>query len=201
MTKKYTLPPLPYSFNALEPVLSEEILKLHHDKHHAGYVNAANAALEKLDKAQKEGLTGVDIKAITRDLSFNASGHILHSMFWENMKPGGGGKPGDKLADRIITDFGSFDSFKQQLSTISKTVEGSGWGVFAYDQLLDQLIILGVEKHQNLGFPGAIPVLVLDVWEHAYYLQYKNDRAAFVDNWWNIVNWEDVDRRVSKLKL
>jgi Fe-Mn family superoxide dismutase len=200
MPNRYVLPDLPYKYDALEPTISEEIMKLHHDKHHLGYVNGANSALEKLEKARKEGFTGFDVKATVRDLSFNASGHILHSIFWTNMKPSGGGKPGGALADIIDEDFGGFDAFKQQLSIATKTVEASGWGVLAYDPALNQLMVIQAEKHQDLAVQGATPILVIDVWEHAYYLQYKNDRGAFVDNWWNVVNWDDVDRRLGKVK-
>jgi Fe-Mn family superoxide dismutase len=200
MSKRYTLPDLPYKYNALEPTISEEIMKLHHDKHHKGYVDGANAALDKLEKGRAAGLQGVDVKAILRDLSFNASGHVLHAIFWPNMSPSGGGKPGGKLGDQIAQDFGSFDSFKLQFSNAAKTVEGSGWGILAYDSLSDQLLTLQAEKHQNLTAQGTIPLLVLDVWEHAYYLQYKNDRASYVDKWWNVVNWSDVEKRFDKAK-
>jgi Fe-Mn family superoxide dismutase len=200
MSKRYTLPDLPYKYNALEPTISEEIMKLHHDKHHKGYVDGANAALDKLEKGRAAGLQGVDVKAILRDLSFNASGHVLHAIFWPNMSPSGGGKPGGKLADQISQDFGSFDSFKLQFSNAAKAVEGSGWGILAYDSLSDQLLTLQAEKHQNLTAQGTVPLLVLDVWEHAYYLQYKNDRGSYVDKWWNVVNWSDVEKRLDKAK-
>jgi Fe-Mn family superoxide dismutase len=200
MVEKYVLPDLPYKYDALEPAISEEIMRLHHDKHHAGYVNGANAALEKLEKGRAVGLQGVDVKAILRDLAFNASGHILHSLFWMNMSPKGGGKSGGNLADQINKDFGSFDSFKLQLSNAAKTVEGSGWGMLAYDPLSEQLLTLQTEKHQNLTVQGSIPLLVVDVWEHAYYLQYKNDRGAFVDKWWDTISWSDVETRFNKVK-
>lgn len=200
MGKKYVLPDLPYKYNALEPTISEEIMRLHHDKHHAAYVNGANAALEKLEKGRTAGLQGVDVKAILRDLAFNASGHVFHSLFWTSMSPTSGGKPGGILADQIDTDFGSFDSFKLQLGNAAKAVEGSGWGVLAYDPLSEQLLTLQAEKHQNLTLQGSIPLLVVDVWEHAYYLQYKNDRAAFVDKWWDVVSWSDVEARFNKTR-
>ena len=200
MPKKYVLPDLPYKYNALEPAISEEIMRLHHDKHHAAYVNGANAALEKLEKGRASVFQGVDVKAILRDLAFNASGHVFHSLFWLNMSPNGGGKPGGTLADQINKDFGSFDSFKLQLSNAAKTVEGSGWGILAYDPLSEQLLTLQAEKHQNLTVQGSTPLLVLDVWEHAYYLQYKNDRGAFVDKWWDVASWSDVEARFDKVK-
>ena len=200
MPKKYVLPDLPYKYNALEPAISEEIMRLHHDKHHAAYVNGANAALDKLEKGRVSVFQGVDVKAILRDLAFNASGHVFHSLFWLNMSPNGGGKPGGTLADQINKDFGSFDSFKLQLSNAAKTVEGSGWGIFAYDPLSEQLLTLQAEKHQNLTVQGSTPLLVLDVWEHAYYLQYKNDRGAFVDKWWDVASWSDVEARFDKVR-
>ena len=200
MSNKYVLPELPYKYNALEPVISEDIMKLHHDKHHAAYVNGANAALEKLEKGRAAGLQGVDVKAALRDLAFNASGHFMHAIFWPNMKQGGGGKPGGRLADQIAKDFGNYDSFKLQFSNAAKSVEGSGWAILTYDPLSDQLITLQAEKHQDLTVQGATPLMVLDVWEHAYYLQYRNDRGAYVDKWWDIANWDDVSKRFEKAK-
>ncbi|HEX9239797.1 MAG TPA: superoxide dismutase, partial [Candidatus Bathyarchaeia archaeon] len=169
---RYKLPDLPYAYNALVPTISEEIMKLHHDKHHLAYVNGANAALDKLQKARETGFAGVDVKAIERDLAFHGSGHTMHSTFWPNMKPNGGGKPGGKIADQINTDFGKFESFKEQFSTAAKQVEGSGWAVLAYEPWTQQLITLQAEKHNDLTVQGVVPILVLDVWEHAYYLQY-----------------------------
>ncbi|MEM2035875.1 MAG: superoxide dismutase, partial [Candidatus Caldarchaeum sp.] len=171
-------------------------------KHHQAYVNGANAALERLEKARK-GENPENIRGILRDLSFNLSGHKLHAVFWPNMAPPGkgGGKPGGVIADQINKDFGDFDSFKKQFSDAAKNVEAVGWAVLTYDSESDALVIYQVEK-QNFMHPPELPLLLtLDVWEHAYYLQYKNDRASYVDNWWNVVNWEDVDRRFSKAKV
>ncbi len=200
MVKKYTLPPLPYAYDALEPYISREIMTLHHDKHHLAYVNGANTALEKLENARKNNFSNVDVRAIERDLSFHLSGHVLHSIFWPNMKPNGGGKPGGRLADMIEQDFGSFDAFKLQFTETAKAVEGIGWAILAYDQLSDQLITLSVEKHNMQAAQGSTPILVLDVWEHAYYLQYKNDRASYVTAWWNVVNWDDAEKRLAKVR-
>jgi Fe-Mn family superoxide dismutase len=200
--KKYELPPLPYAYDALEPHISKEIMTLHHDKHHLAYVNGANAALEKLENGRKNNFQGTDVKAIERDLSFHFAGHMLHSIFWPNMKSGGGGKPGGALADKINADFGgSYDGFKAQFTEAAKTVEGIGWGILAFDPLSDQLLTFGAEKHNLLLGPGTIPLLVCDVWEHAYYLQYKNDKASYVNAWWNVVNWDDVAKRFDKLHL
>lgn len=200
--KKYELPPLPYSYEALEPYISKDIMTLHHTKHHQAYVNGANAALERLEK-QRKGENPENVRAILRDLSFNLSGHKLHAVFWPNMAPQGkgGGKPGGAIADQINKDFGSFESFKKQFSDAAKNVEAVGWAILTYDQESDALLIYQVEK-QNFMHPPHLPLLLtLDVWEHAYYLQYKNDRASYVDQWWNVVNWDDVDKRFAKAKV
>jgi Fe-Mn family superoxide dismutase len=198
MGKRYELPKLPYDYGALEPYISAQIMQLHHDKHHLAYVNGANAALDKLEKARK-GELQIDAKAVLRDYSFNFNGHVLHSTFWQCMAPsgkGGGGMPGKTLSGKIAEDFGSFDAFKAQFSDAAKSVEGSGWAMLAYEPETDSLVIAQVEKH-NLGHLAALPVLmVLDVWEHAYYLQYMNDRGKFVENWWNVANWSFVESRL-----
>jgi len=199
--KKYALPELPYKYNALEPVISEQIMTLHHQKHHQAYVTGANAALERLDKARR-GENAENVRGILRDLSFNLSGHKLHAVFWPNMaSPGkGGGKPGGTIADHINRDFGSFDSFKKQFSDAAKNVEGSGWAVLTHDHETNSLLIYQVEK-QNFMHPPSMPMLLtLDVWEHAYYLKYLNDRAAYVDAWWNVANWDDAEKRLEKAR-
>jgi Fe-Mn family superoxide dismutase len=195
---KYELPSLPYSYNALEPYISAQIMEIHHAKHHKGYVDGANAALEKLLKA-REGAE-VDVKAILKEYSFNLGGHILHTLFWQNMKPNGGGEPGGELLDEINKVFGSFSVFKKLFTQAAVSVEGSGWAMLVYDELRDSLSIIQVEKHNLNVVPGLIPLLVIDVWEHAYYLQYQNQRAKFVDAWWNVVNWSDVEKRFAKAK-
>jgi Fe-Mn family superoxide dismutase len=200
--KKYELPPLPYSYEALEPYISREIMTLHHTKHHQAYVTGANAALERLEK-QRKGENPENVRGILRDLSFNLSGHKLHAVFWPNMAPSGkgGGTPGGSLADQINRDFGSFEAFKKQFSDAAKNVEAVGWAILTYDAESDTLLIYQVEK-QNFMHPPDLPLLLtLDVWEHAYYLQYKNDRASYVDNWWNVVNWDDVEKRFAKAKV
>jgi len=202
MAKTYTLPPLPYAYNALEPHISEQIMKLHHDKHHNAYVTGANTALDKLEKS-RAGTMQIDLKGTLRDLSFNVDGHKLHSIFWTNMAaPGkGGGNPGGKLADKITADFGGVDKFKAQFSDAAKAVEGSGWALLNYDKELDLMIITQVEKQNFMELADATILLGLDVWEHAYYLQYWNDRAKYVEAWWNVVNWSDVDGRLSKVMM
>jgi Fe-Mn family superoxide dismutase len=199
--KRYELPQLPYAYNALEPYIIEEIMRLHHTKHHQAYVNGANAALEKIEKAAK-GEIQIDVRAVLRDLSFNLDGHKLHSIFWPNMAPPGkgGGKPGGAIADKINAEFGSFENFKKLFSDAAKTVEGVGWALLLYDPEIDRLVLTQIEK-QNLMHLAELPILLaIDVWEHAYYLQYKNDRASYVDNWWNVVNWDDVEQRFNKVR-
>lgn len=194
--KKFELPILPYSYDALEPIISKEIMALHHDKHHATYVNGTNAALEKLEKYRK-GEMEIDIKAMLRDVSFNLSGHILHSIFWLNMrKPQESNGPSGKITGMINRDFGSFASFKKEFSAAAKTCEGSGWAALAWDPSSDQLFVMQIEKHNVATIAGLKILLVLDVWEHAYYLQYKNDRGAYTDKWWDVVNWNDVEKRL-----
>lgn len=201
MAKKYELQPLPYNYNALEPIIIEEIMRLHHQKHHQAYVNGANAALERLEK-NRRGENPENVRGILRDLSFNLSGHRLHTVFWNNMAPPGkgGGKPGGRIADQIEKDFGGFELFMKQFSDAAKNVEAVGWAILTYDPEIDSLIIYQVEK-QNFMHPPSLPLLLtLDVWEHAYYPQYKNDRSSYVDNWWKVVNWEDVEKRFSKTR-
>jgi Fe-Mn family superoxide dismutase len=196
MIAKIELPPLPYKYNALEPVISQKIMELHHDKHHKSYVDGANAALEKLEKYRK-GEIEIDVRATLRDLSFHMNGHVLHSIFWPNMKPPEeNNKPGGKVADLINKVFGSFESFKKEFSNAAKSVEGSGWAVLVKDEK-DNLYVFQIEKHNLMHVAGFKPLLVLDVWEHAYYLDYLNDRGKYVDNWWKVVNWDDVEKRLA----
>jgi Fe-Mn family superoxide dismutase len=195
MIAKIELPPLPYKYNALEPVISQKIMELHHDKHHKSYVDGANAALEKLEKYRK-GEIEIDVRATLRDLSFHMNGHVLHSIFWPNMKPPEeNNKPGGKVADLINKVFGSFESFKKEFSNAAKSVEGSGWAVLVKDEK-NNLYVFQIEKHNLMHVAGFKPLLVLDVWEHAYYLDYLNDRGKYVDSWWKVVNWDDVEKRL-----
>ena len=190
----HTLPPLPYEYDALEPFLSEQVLRLHHDKHHQGYVNGLNAAELKLKEAQQAGDFS-QVRALCDAIAFNYSGHLLHSIFWANMSPEGGGEPGGELAQQIVADFGSFDVFNMQFIAAANTVQGSGWAILAWQPLGGQLVILQTEKHQNLAQWGVTPLLVLDVWEHAYYLDYQNRRAEFTQAFFGVVNWDDVAAR------
>jgi Fe-Mn family superoxide dismutase len=197
---RYSLPPLPYGYDALAPVISEELLRLHHDKHHAGYVNGANAVFTKLEKA-RAGDADVDMKALTKEFSFHFGGNLLHSHFWKNMAPSGkaGGKPGGKIGDEITKEFGSFERFKKEFTWAANSTEGSGWGALGFCKQTRRPVIVQIEKHNLNVLPAVTLLLVLDVWEHAYYMDYKNDRGKFVESWWNIVNWEDVDNRVTKV--
>ncbi len=197
MVKKYELPPLPYAYDALEPYIDEQTMRLHHDKHHQGYVNGLNKALEKLAAAREAGDFAL-VKHLSREAAFHGSGHLLHSIFWPNMAPpgqGGGGEPQGELAEQIAQDFGSFAAFQAHFSAAAKAVEGSGWGLLVWEPNAGQLEVLQAEKHHNLTQWGVVPLLVLDVWEHAYYLKYQNNRGAYVEAWWNVVNWADVAER------
>jgi superoxide dismutase, Fe-Mn family len=193
----HTLPELPYAYNALEPYISEEIMRLHHDKHHRSYVEGLNKAEMNLKKARDNNDFSL-IKHWSRELAFHGSGHYLHTIFWKNMIPKGGGSPQGLLKREIENYFGSFDKFKKQFSEAAKQVEGVGWAILVWSPRARHLEILQSERHMLLTQWDTIPLLVLDVWEHAYYLQYKNKRAEYVDNWWNLVNWNDVEMRFDK---
>jgi Fe-Mn family superoxide dismutase len=199
----YSLPDLPYDYAALEPHYSAEVLELHHDKHHAAYVAGANTTLEKLDQARTSDDFG-SINQLQKNLAFHLSGHVLHSMFWENLSPDGGGKPEGELASAIDEGFGTFEGLKSQLTESALNVQGSGWGALTWEPLGQRLIVEQVYDHQSNVGQGAPPLLVLDMWEHAYYLQYKNVKADWVKAFWEIVNWSDVAsrfERARKLKL
>jgi len=196
----YALPKLPYGYKDLEPYMSEHQLTIHHQKHHQVYVNGANAILERLDKARKDG-TDVDVKATLKELSWNIGGHLLHSLFWDNLAPtgkGGGGKPSGVLGDAIEKEFGSFERFKKEFSQAAVSVEGSGWAALTLCRQTRRSIIMQIEKHNTNVYPMFRILMVLDVFEHAYYIDYKNERAKFVDAFWNIVNWNEVNKRLEE---
>jgi superoxide dismutase, Fe-Mn family len=191
---KYVLPTLEYDYAALEPHISGPLLELHHSKHHAAYVKQANETLEKLDEARaKDDFTR--IPAFERSLAFNLSGHVLHSIFWRNLAPKAGGPPKGDLAQAIQRDFGGFDKMKAQLSTAAATVMGSGWGALVYEPLAGRLLTCQIYDHQSNLTQGGAPLMVIDAWEHAYYLQYKNQKQAFFDAVWNLWNWADIEAR------
>ncbi len=191
--EQYTLPPLPYEADALGPHLDAETLTIHHDKHHAGYVRGLNGTLEKLTAARETG-DYAKIKALSRALAFHGSGHVLHTLFWHSMTPGDG-EPSPEFAAAVERDFGSVREMHVQFAAASKAVEGSGWGVLAYEPLGGKLLILQAEKHQNLSVWGAVPLLVCDVWEHAYYLSYQNRRADWVEGFMQMANWTFASER------
>jgi Fe-Mn family superoxide dismutase len=199
----YTLPDLEYDYGALEPYVSGEIMELHHDKHHNAYVTGANTTQEKIAEARDKN-EFANIVGLEKTLAFNLSGHVLHTIFWQNLSPDGGDKPIGELGTAIDEQFGSFDSFKNQLSQATATVQGSGWGALSWDPLGQKLIVQQIYDHQGNVGQGSIPILVIDAWEHAYYLQYKNVRPDFVSAVWNLVNWEDAGKRymeASKVKI
>ena len=192
----YTLPPLTYDLKALAPYISEAQLTLHYQKHHQAYVNGANALFEKLDKARKDG-TDLDMKATLKELCFQAGGHILHLLFWKNLAPPdrAGKEPVGVLAEALKKEFGSFERFRKEFSVAAVSAEGSGWAALARCGMTGRLLIMQIEKHNVNVFPHLRIVMVLDVWEHAYYLDYKNERPRYVEAFWNIVNWDEVNRR------
>jgi Fe-Mn family superoxide dismutase len=190
----YSLPELPYDYSALEPHISGQIIELHHDKHHNTYVQGANTTVEKLADARDKNEFGA-IVGLEKTLAFNVSGHVLHSIYWTNMSPDGGGSPEGALADAIDSEFGGFDKFKAQLTQATSTVQGSGWGALAYDPLGQRLLIEQIYDHQGNVSQGGVPLLVIDIWEHAFYLQYKNVKADYVTAFWNLINWENVASR------
>jgi Fe-Mn family superoxide dismutase len=191
---EYTLPDLPYDYAALEPHISARIMELHHDKHHATYVSGANTALEKLAEARTSGdLTYVN--QLEKNLAFNLGGHVNHSVFWTNMSPDGGDKPTGELAAAIDEFFGSFDGFQAHFTAAATGLQGSGWAVLGWDPLGSKLLIHQLYDQQGNTVLGTIPVLQLDMWEHAFYLDYFNVKADYVKAWWNIVNWENAAQR------
>ncbi len=196
---KHELPPLPYDYNALEPHYDEQTVRLHHDKHHAAYVAGQNKAEEMLEEIRKTG-DFAQIQHWEKQLAFHASGNQMHTLFWQNMAPNAGGEPAGELMKQITADFGSFDNFKKQFSAAAAAVEGSGWVTLGWMPDYKKLYILQVENHQKLVVPGIEPLLALDVWEHAYYLKYQNRRADWIEAWWNLVNWPDVQKRFDAAK-
>lgn len=190
----HTLPPLPYPYDALEPYIDEETMRLHHDKHHQSYVDGLNHAERMMAEARKTGDFAL-LKHWEREAAFHGAGHYLHTIFWCVMGPDGGGKPGGELLRQIERDFGSFAAFKAHFSQAAEKVEGGGWALLVWSPRARRLEVLQAEKHQNLSQWDVIPLLVLDVWEHAYYLRYRNERARYIEAWWNVVNWRCVEDR------
>jgi Fe-Mn family superoxide dismutase len=191
----YVLPPLPYAKDSLEPVLSTETLSLHHGKHHQGYVNGLNATLRRLAEARESGEFS-QVKGLSRDLAFHGSGHILHTLYWNSMTPGGG-EPTREFAAAIEKDFGSVEAMQAHFAAATGKAEASGWGILAYEPVARRLMVLQAEKHQNLAIWGVVPLLVCDVWEHAYYVDYRNQRASYVEGFMEIADWSFAGRRLA----
>lgn len=190
----HTLPPLPYAYNALEPYIDEKTMRIHHDKHHQSYVDGLNKAEVKLADSRKNGDFDL-VKHWERELAFNGAGHYLHTIFWNVMSPQGGGRPTGALLEAIEQSFGSYDSFKKQFTEAANKVEGGGWAILVWSPRSHRLEILTAEKHQNLSQWDVVPLLALDVWEHAYYLKHQNNRADYINDWWKVVNWPYVSER------
>ncbi|NP_001279581.1 superoxide dismutase [Mn], mitochondrial [Callorhinchus milii] len=198
--QKHTLPDLPYDYGALEPHVGAEIMQLHHSKHHATYVNNLNVTEEKYAESLAKGDVSTQV-FLQPALRFNGGGHINHSIFWTNLSPNGGGEPSGELMAAIKRDFGTFEKLKEKMSTISVGVQGSGWGWLGYNKDAGRLQLAACPNQDPLqGTTGLIPLLGIDVWEHAYYLQYKNVRPDYVKAIWNIINWENVAQRFNAAK-
>jgi Fe-Mn family superoxide dismutase len=192
----YTLPDLPYDYGALEPHISGEIMELHHSKHHATYVKGVNTALEQLAEARESDQLAT-VNMLEKNLAFNLGGHVNHTVFWPNMSPDGGDKPDGELAAAIDEHFGSFDGFRKHFTANALGVQGSGWSILAWESLGQRLVLEQLYDHQGNLTAGTVPLLLLDMWEHAFYLQYRNVKADYVEAWWNVANWADVARRLS----
>ena len=197
--KPYVLPDLGYDYAALEPHYSARMLELHHDKHHKAYVDGVNATLDKL-AASREADDLSAIVGLEKTLAFNLSGHVLHTLFWQNLGPDTPDRPSGELAAALDEHFGSFDAFRKQLSSSASSVQGSGWGALTWEPLGERLFIEQIYDHQGNTGQGGVPLLVIDAWEHAFYLQYKNVKADWVKAFWEIVNWPDVARRLEEAK-
>jgi Fe-Mn family superoxide dismutase len=196
---KYVLPDLPYDYGALEPHVSGKIMELHHDRHHRAYVEGANKGVQRILEARAEKNFD-NIAALEKALAFNISGHVLHSIFWQNMSPGGGGEPQGELAEAIERDFGMFELFKAQMIHAASTIMGSGWAALVWDPVIHRLGTTQIHDHQSEVTQGGLPLLVIDAWEHAYYLQYQTDKVKFFQALWNIWNWQDVAARFAQVR-
>ncbi len=190
----YTLPELGYDYAALEPHISARIMELHHSKHHAAYVAGANTALTKLAEARDSG-DFANVSKLEKDLAFNLGGHVNHSIFWTNLSPNGGGTPEGELAAAIDDNFGSFDKFAAHFTAASAGIQGSGWGALVWDSIGQKLLIQQFFDQQSNFAAGTVPLLMLDMWEHAFYLDYVNVKGDYIKAFWNIANWENVAKR------
>jgi Fe-Mn family superoxide dismutase len=195
---KYTLPELSFDYGALEPHISARIMELHHGKHHAAYVQGANKAVEQLEEARAKG-DFASLPALERALAFNVSGHVLHSLFWTNLGPRGGARPEGALAAALERDFGGFDAFKRQLTSAAASIMGSGWAALGWEPLGRRLLITQIYDHQSNVTQGSQPIMVLDAWEHAYYLQYENRKTEFFDAIWSCWAWPEIGKRYERV--
>jgi Fe-Mn family superoxide dismutase len=196
---KYTLPDLPYDFGALEPHISGKIMQVHHDKHHNAYVTGANETLDALADARAKNDFS-RIATLERALAFHVSGHVLHSLFWQNLAPKAGGEPTGGLAEQIKTDFGGFAQLRGQLTGAAATMMGSGWGALVWEPLSKRLLTTQIYDHQSNVTQGGVPILVLDAWEHAFYLQYGPDKKSYFEAIWNVWNWADAGKRFESVR-
>ena len=196
---EYTLPDLPYDYSALAPHIAPEIMELHHSKHHNTYVQGLNTTLDKLAEARDKNDFGA-IVGLEKTLAFNLGGHVNHSAFWNNLSPDGGDKPTGDLATAIDADFGSFDGFQAHFTAAATTIQGPGWAILGHDRLGDRLLIHQLYDQQSQLPAGQTPIVLLDMWEHAFYLQYKNVKPDYVKAWWNVVNWADAAERFAAAK-
>jgi Fe-Mn family superoxide dismutase len=197
----YSLPDLPYGYADLEPFISEQLLKVHHDGHHKKYVDHANGLLEKMDKARADG-TMLNMKCEAQSLAFNVGGQRLHSLYWENMRPsssGGGGKPGGLIADALDKEFGSYERFQKEFTELANSVESSGWAALVFCTQTQRPLLVQIKDHDLYAIPGFRILMVMDVWEHAYYLDYKNQKAKYTEAFWNVVNWDAADHRLEHI--
>lgn len=198
----FQLPDLPYDFNALEPHIDEDTMRIHHDKHHNAYTNGLNSALEKYPSLQnkpiEELLTNID--AVPADIrgavNFHGGGFFNHSVFWQNMSPNGGGQPSGEVADAISSTFGSFEKFQEEFKAAATSIQGSGWAWLAFNPVTRDVEIRQMPNQTSILTEGLKPLLGLDMWEHAFYLKHQNNKGAYVDEWWNVVNWDDVEKRL-----
>lgn len=191
---QYTLPPLPYAFDALEPHIDAQTMEIHHDRHHAGYVRGLNRALEGLAGLREGTVPASEASHLSHELSFHGGGHVNHTLFWLNMSPDGGGEPGGALGEAIARDFGSFEKFKGQFASASGSVKGSGWGYLCLEPISQKLIVTHMHNQEDGLFAGLRPLLGVDVWEHAYYLKYQNRRGDYIQAFFNVINWEHVGK-------
>ncbi len=191
---EYTLPELGYDYAALEPHISGKIMQLHHDKHHQAYVTGANTAIAKLAEARDSG-DFANINKLEKDLAFNLAGHVNHTIFWTNLSPDGGDKPTGELASAIDDNFGSFDKFVAHFTAAAAGIQGSGWGALVWDSLGGKLLVQQYYDHQGNFATGTVPLLLLDMWEHAFYLDYVNVKGDYIKAFWNIADWGNVQKR------